>query len=99
MFKIAAKAGDVTLRRGADKLFVLVAKGRWAFITQTEPGARCVQVFTEHHTARFLEPDLFMKLKRAYRRDGLEVWITISFGDSLELINAGRELPGKRCDR
>jgi hypothetical protein len=99
MFKIAGNAGDVTLRRGAEKLFVLVAKGRWVFIAHTEPGARCVQVFTECHTARFLEPNLFMKLQRAYRRDGLEMWITISFGDSLEFINAGRELPGKRCDR
>jgi hypothetical protein len=75
MLKIAAKPGDVTLLRGAEKLFVLVAKGQWVFIAHTEPGARYVQVFTEHHTARFLEPDLFMKLQRAYRRDGLEVMI------------------------
>ena len=72
-FKVAAKLGYVTLRRGAEKLFVIAAKVRWVFIAHTEPGARRVQVFPEHQTARFLKPYLFLKLQRAHRRDGLEV--------------------------
>ena len=54
-FKVAAQLGDVTLRRSAEKLFVLAAKVRWVFIAHTEPGARCVQVFAEHQTTCFLE--------------------------------------------
>jgi len=46
MFKIAAKPVDVRLRRGAEKLFVLVAKGRWVFIAHTEPGADFVHFVT-----------------------------------------------------
>ena len=72
-FKAAAKLGDVTLRRSAEMFFVVAAKVRWVFIAYAEPGARRVQVFAEHQAARFLEPDLFLKLQGAHRRDGLEV--------------------------
>src|SRR5437764_14946226 len=47
-FKVAAKLGDVTLRRSAEKLFVLAAKVRWVFIAHTKPGARGVQVFADN---------------------------------------------------
>jgi hypothetical protein len=63
-FEVAAKLGDVTLRRSAEKLFVLAAKVRRGFIAHTKPGARRVQVFAEHQTACFLESYLFLKLQR-----------------------------------
>ena len=68
-FKVAAKIGDVTLRWSAEKLLVLAAKVRWVFISNTEPGARRIQIFAEHQTARFLESYLFLKLQRAHCRD------------------------------
>ena len=52
-FKVAAKLGDVTLRRSAEKLLVLAAEVRWVFISNTETGARRIQIFAEHQTARF----------------------------------------------
>jgi pimeloyl-ACP methyl ester carboxylesterase len=73
--KVAAKLCDVTLRRSAEKLFVIAAKVRWVFIAHAESGARRVQVFTEHQTACFLKSYLFLKLQKAHRRDGLEVMV------------------------
>ena len=74
-FKVAAQPRDVALRRRAEQLFILAAKIRRVFITDAGTGARHVQIFAEHQAARFLKPDLFLKLHRTHRRDRLEMMV------------------------
>src|SRR5918993_2047232 len=46
-FQVAAELSDVTLRRGAEKFFLLPAKVRRVLIAHAVPRARRVQVFAE----------------------------------------------------
>jgi hypothetical protein len=54
---------------------ILTAKIRRVFITDAETGAGYVQIFAKHHTARFMKPELFLKLQRAHCRDALEMMV------------------------
>lgn len=72
-FKVAAQPRDVAVRRGTEQLFILTAKIRRVFITDAGTGACHVQSFAEHQAARFLKPDLFLKLQMDDRRDALEM--------------------------
>src|SRR5215216_3527320 len=47
-FNVATELSDVTLRRSAEKFFVLAAKVRRVFIAHAVPRARRVQVLAEH---------------------------------------------------
>ena len=56
-------------------LFVIAAEVRRIFITDAKAGARSVEIFAEHETSSFLQPDLFLILKRAHRRHGFKVMV------------------------
>src|SRR6266404_1793796 len=74
-FKVAAKAGNVTLWWRAELLLVIAVKVRRVLVADAESGARRVQVFAEHQTACFLESYLFLKLQGTHRCHGLEVMV------------------------
>src|SRR6185295_13852249 len=63
----------IAYRGLAEEPLVLAAEVRGVVVAHPVPGARGVEPLAQHEAARFLEPQLLLKLERAHRRDGLEV--------------------------
>ena len=55
MRKVPPQPGDISLRRSSELLLVVAAKVRGVFVSDTETGTRCIQVFAKHQTPGFLQ--------------------------------------------
>ena len=56
-----------------DLAFVLSIEVRGVVVTHAIGRCLSIEVFREHQTAGFLQPQLLLELRGAHRRDGLEV--------------------------